>query len=315
MTRPLASALAALALLAGAGAAHPAKADAATLVGVADQEPGAFSDPLYRGLGLKRTRVFVPWNVAFSSEAAGDLDAWLSAVGAVGVEPLVHFSTANGSRCPSRPCKLPSVREYTSAFKAFRKRWPSVRVIGAWNEANHRSQPTFRNPKRAAQYYNAVRKNCGGCTIVAADVIDETNMVSWLRVFRRYATRPRIWGLHNYRDTNPRKGQKYGGTARLLRTVRRGQVWLTETGGIVKFVLPNGTTLFPASESRADLATKRMFTLARRYTRRIKRLYIYNFKAPLPTNRFDSGLVRFDGTPRPAYSTVQKTLATSTFNP
>ena len=140
-------------------------------------------------------------------------------------------------------------------------------MISPWNEANHRSQPTFKNPKRAAQYYNVVRANCRGCKIIAADVIDETNMERWLKVFKRTAKKPRIWGLHNYRDTNKRKGQKLGGTKRLLKAVK-GQVWLTETGGIVKFVLPNGHTLFPFSESRANRATKRMFALAKRYRSR-----------------------------------------------
>jgi hypothetical protein len=65
----------------------------------------------------------------------------------------VSLSVTNGSRCPKRPCHLPSVREYTKAFKAFRKRWPKIRIISPWNEANHRSQPTFKNPKRAAQFY------------------------------------------------------------------------------------------------------------------------------------------------------------------
>ena len=97
----------------------------------------------------------------------------------VGAADLVH--AALGSACPKRPCKLPTVRQYTKAFKAFRTRWPQVKVINPWNEANHRSQPTFKNPKRAAQFYNVVRANCRGCKIVAADVIDESNMESWLQ--------------------------------------------------------------------------------------------------------------------------------------
>ena len=206
------------------------------------------------------------------------------------------------------------MRQYTRAFKAFRKRWPQVKVISPWNEANHRSQPTFKKPKRAAQYYNVVRRYCRGCKIIAADVIDEVNMERWLRVFKRTAKKPRIWGLHNYRDTNKRKGQRLGGTKRLLKAVK-GQVWLTETGGIVKFVLPNGGTLFPQSESRANKATKRMFALAKRYRSRIKRLYIYHWKQPSADHRFDAGLVRSDGTARPAYNTVRKQLRTRTFNP
>ena len=314
MTRLLAFAAAAV-VLAGCGlASTPQRSEAAISVGVGDQTAEMFTDPLFTQLGVKRARYFPSWNVALKADEASWLDTWLAAAGAARVEPLISFSQSLGSACPKRPCKLPSVSEYTRAFKAFRKRWPQVKVVSPWNEANHRSQPTFKNPKRAAQFYNAVRSNCRGCKIIAADVIDETNMEKWLKTFKRYAKKPKIWGLHNYRDTNLRKGQKTGGTARLLKAVK-GEVWLTETGGLVKFVLPSGGTLFPFSESRANKATKRMFSLAKKYRSRIKRLYIYNWKQPGGDNRFDAGLTRANGTARPAYSTVRKTLRTSTFSP
>jgi hypothetical protein len=230
------------------------------------------------------------------------------------VEPLVSFSAATGSRCPRRPCRLPSARAYRTAFRAFRHRYPWVRLVSPWNEANHRSQPTFKHPRQAARYYNLVRKYCRRCTIVAADVIDEVNMVRWIRAFRSRARSPRIWGLHNYRDTNPRRGQRYGGTRLFLRTVR-GRVWLTETGGIVRFVLPGGKTLFPYSESRANRAVRRMFRLASRYRRRIKRLYVYHWRQPEGSGRFDAGLTRVGGRPRPSYRTVQRALRGPRFGP
>jgi hypothetical protein len=234
----------------------------------------------------------------------------------------VHFGAAAGSRCghgAGKGCKLPTVKQYTKAFKAFRKRYKSLKVIGVWNEENVRSQPTFRNPKRAAQYFNVVRKYCRGCKIVAADVLDDPNMVGWLKVFKKTARGAKIWGLHNYRDANPRKGQLKGGTKRLLKAVR-GQVWLTETGGIAKFVLPNRHTLFPFSESRQNTAMKTMFSLAKKYRKRVKRVYIYNWRAPISKSRFDSGLIRhFDitdpGSRRPAYFTVQQQLKTRFFGP
>ena len=314
MTRLLACLLAAV-VVAGCGfAAAPEKSDAAVLVGIGEQNASMFTNPLYTGLHVKRARYFPSWNVALKTQEATWMDQWYNAALASGTEPLISFFASLGSACPRRPCKLPTVRQYTKAFKAFRKRWPEVKVISPWNEANHRSQPTFKNPKRAAQYYNVVRKNCRGCKIVAADVIDEVNMERWLKVFKRTAKKPRIWGLHNYRDTNKRKGQRLGGTKRLLKAVK-GDVWLTETGGIVKFVLPNGHTLFPYSEARANRATKRMFELASRYRSRIKRLYIYHWQQSATDNRFDAGLLRADGTRRPAYTTVKNRLATRLFNP
>jgi hypothetical protein len=307
MTRLLTCA-AAVAVLAGCSlAANPPRSDAAVTVGIGDQATNTFTDPLFQDLGIRYTRNFTAWNTALKPDQAAGMGAWIDAAQAAGAEPLISFSQTLRSRCPRRPCQLPTVRQYTRAFRAFRKRWPDIRTYSPWNEANHRSQPTFKNPKRAAQYYNVVRKYCRGCTIVAADVIDEVNMVRWLTEFKRWAKKPRLWGLHNYRDTNPRRGQRLGGTRTLLQTVK-GKVWITETGGLVKFVLPDGRTLFPRSERRAAKALRRTFSLARRYRSRIKRLYIYNWNGGKRRDRFDAGLVRANGTPRPGYRVVKRAL-------
>ena len=198
--------VAAVAALAGCSlAANTSRSDAAVTVGIGDQATNAFTDPLFQDLGIRHTRNFTAWNTALKRDQAAGMDAWIQAAEAAGLNPLISFSQTLRSKCPKRPCQLPTVRQYTRAFRAFRKRWPSIRTYSPWNEANHRSQPTFKNPKRAAQYYNVVRKYCRGCTIVAADVIDEKNMVKWLTEFKRYAIKPRLWGLHNYRDTKDRK--------------------------------------------------------------------------------------------------------------
>jgi hypothetical protein len=314
MTRtPLAALVVALALI-GCGTTAE-RSVAATTVGIGDQGYDTFTNQLFSKLKVKRTRIFVPWNVALKRRDRRYLDSYLAVAHSAHVEVLVAFNTSYPSRCPRRPCRLPSVKAYTKAFKAFRKRYPKQRLLSPWNEANHRSQPTFRNPKRAAQFYKVIRKRCRRCRIVAADVIDESNMVAWLKVFKRYARGARLWGLHNYKDTNPRRGQIFGGTRKMLRTVR-GQVWLTETGGIVKFVLPNHRTLFRSNERRANRALKRTFRLAKRYRRRIKRLYIYQWKQPRRRrDRFDAGLIRRSGKARPGYFTVKRNLALRSFNP
>ncbi len=221
MRRLLVSALAIAALTGCAIGAAPERSQAAVLVGIGEQEVSCSRIPCSQHLKVKRARVFVPWNAALSRKQRRYLDSWLTAAETIGVEPLVSFSTPDGTKCPRQPVQAarPSAG-YTKAFKAFRKRWPEVKVVSPWNEANHRSQPTFKNPKRAAQFYNVVRKYCKGCKVVAADVIDEPNMESWLKVFKRYAKSPKIWGLHNYRDTNIRKGQKTGGTSACSRRSR-----------------------------------------------------------------------------------------------
>ena len=314
MTRMARTLTLATILFAAAVAALPAAASGAVGVGLGDQKSTTFADDHFKALGLKRVRVVTPWDVALTHGNSLWLDDYLAAAAAAGVEPLVSFGAAHPSRCPSRPCKLPTTAEFEHAFRAFRWRWPWVRTIGVWNEANHRSQPTFKNPERAARYFNVVRKGCAGCTIVAADVIDDPNMVRWLGRFRTVAEGARLWGLHNYRDSNPRPGQLVGGTRLLLKTVR-GQVWLTETGGIVKFVLPDGRALFPYSETRASAALGRVMRLAKLFRGRIGRLYVYHWRQDGFDNRFDSGLLSKDGVPRPGYYRLQRWLTTPWFTP
>lgn len=286
----------------------PATSGAKVAVGIGEQQI-VFQQPSFKKLKLKRVRYFAPWNVAQKKKDNAYFKSWYASVRKAHLEPLVSFTAASGSKCPKRPCKLPSVKSYTKAFKAFRKKYKKIKVISPWNEANHRSQPTFKNPKRAAQYYNAVRARCKGCKIVAADVIDESNMVRWVKKFKKYAKKPKVWGLHNYRDTNPRKkkGKTTAGGTRKLLKVTRGQVWMTETGGLVYFKVGR-STLFHRSESRANKAIKRMFNLAKHYRKRIRRLYIYQFVQPAKSNRFDAGLVRSNFAARPGYKTVQRAL-------
>ncbi len=295
-------------------AALPAAASAAVTVGLGDQDWRTFSDEHYKALGLKRARVVTPWNVALSPGDRAWLDEYLDGARLAGVDPLVSFGAAHPSVCPQRPCKLPTTREFTRAFRAFRARWPHVRTIGVWNEANHRSQPTFRYPEQAARYFNIVKKICPGCRIVAADVIDDANMVRWVTRFRTVARGAHLWGLHNYRDCNPRRGQRYGGTKLLLSTVR-GKVWLTETGGIVRFVLPDGRTLFPYDEKRANVAISRVLRLAKTYRGRIERLYVYHWRQDAYGNRFDAGLLNKDGKPRASFHTLERWLKTPWFTP
>src|SRR6185503_20948821 len=82
---------------------------------------------------------------------------------------------------------LSSVKAYRAAFTRFRTAFPWVRTYTAWNEANHCSQPTCHRPARVAKYYDAIRDQCSRCTVVAGDVLDQPNMVPWLRRFRRAA--------------------------------------------------------------------------------------------------------------------------------
>src|SRR4051812_11325274 len=289
--------------------AAPVAAQASNpVLGVADQKASAYKSSRFKSLHVKRTRYVVPWNVALVKSQRAKFDAWLSAAHAAHVrEVLVAFNASAGSRCPAKPCSLPSVRAYTKAFRAFHKHYKTIRTLQPWNEANSPTQPTGpwkRGARAAALYYNVVRHYCHRCTITAADVLDlsKRTMARWVHQFRRYAKgHPALWGLHNYTDTN----KKSGLTGAFLRMVP-GKVWLTETGGIVAFREASGKVRFKFSEKRAASALKRMFSIARKYRSRTTRLYVYQWSIDFSGNRFDAGLVRANGAPRPGYYVVRK---------
>ena len=283
--------------------AAPAAAD--FKVGMADQDARMFDNPRFQQLDIKRIRYIVPFDWYKHRFQVDEVTHFLSRANADGAEVLVHFTAKrgcykNGRYSRSKKCRAPSVRTYRSQFRRFRQQFPEQKVFGVWNEANHVSQPVARKPRLAAKYFLAARKSCRSCTFVAADVLDSSNMGAWLARFRRAAKgKASIYGLHNYSDVNRRRSS---GTRRLLRIVP-GQVWLTETGGILKF-LP----AFKRSESRQANRTKYMFRLADKYDRRrrgmrsrITRLYNYQWTGVKRSARFDAGLVNANGSARKAY--------------
>lgn len=276
---------------AGTTPAATAPAPAGLELGIGEQGPAMFADPLFQELGITKARLVTAYDTTRVRFERDIVDQWLAGARAAGVEPFITFGHSR-----LNPKKLPSAAEFRSAFRAFRKRWPEVRVYAPWNEINHASQPTSRSPARAAAYYNVVTEECPDCTVLAGDVLDQAGMGRYLEQYRRHLVgTPKIWGLHNYADTNRFRET---GLGELLDTVA-GDVWLTETGGIVQF----GRN-FPRDEQRAARAVSFALRLARKHDR-VKRIYLYNWTASKPTDRFDSGLVGRDGKPRAGYERLK----------
>jgi hypothetical protein len=294
--------LAALPLIAVATLVLAAPAKAAPLVGIGEQNPSMFSDARWRALGLKDVRVIAGYDALHSGWQRTDLDAYMAAAHAAGARVLLGFGH---SRIEGREDHLPSVATFTREFLAFRARYPWVKDYLTWNEANICGQPTCKNPERAARFYLSIRRHCKGCRIVAADVLDGSRLVSWVRRFAHtVGTTKVIWGLHNYIDANRFRTR---GTKSLLRAVK-GDVWFTETGGIVE--RNNGSPIqFPESTAHAAKATDWVFKLSE-LSRRVRRVYLYHWSPPpglVPT--WDSALVDSRDRPRPAYGVLQKWLA------
>ena len=286
-----------LALALAAGLAAPAVAGAFT-IGISDQKLGMWEDPRFRQLGIDKVRLLMSYDSVLKRDFSR-YDQWMKAAKSRGADVLLTIQ--HHSR---RPRELPTFWEYRRTVRILYKRYPWVRTMSAWNEANHVTQPTYRRPKRAAKYFNIMRDECRGCRIVAADVLDTKNMLPWLATFKRYATNPRIWGLHSYGDANRFRPVKLSSTRQLLRTVRGG-VWLTEAGGIVRF--GNYYRGGRRGESRAAAAVAHTFAVAHS-SRRIKRVYLYHWDADRRFVWWDSALVAANGRARPALDVLRREL-------
>jgi hypothetical protein len=301
--------------------AVPIGVSAAYKTGISDQVPGSFLNPNYKGLKATTARYITPYDVMTlpaSSPERASLRDWIKNAADARQDILISFEH---SHTQGREKRIPSTAEFTKSLTAFMKAYPQIKSISPWNEANRCQrvigagpsrivvgQPICHKPATAAAYYNATVTTCKklkrACKIVALDVLDQNNVkpsVAYVKSFIKAAKPfPKIWGVHNYSDTNRFSNKR---TKALLSATRKGQVWLTETGGIVKF----GTS-FPFNTARAAKALGCMFTIAKS-DRRITRLYIYNFTASQPDSDFDSGLVNPDGSKRPGWTVVQKRKA------
>lgn len=268
-------------------------------LGMGEQGTTMFSDPRFAALGLEHVRVVLPYDVSCRrGEAQRYADTWLAAARGAGSRPLVAFASSWRSYW-----RLPTYRAYLRCMRAFHARYPWVRDFNPWNEANHGSQPTYRNPVRAAGFYNALRRVCRRCNVAAGDVLDWWNMRRWVLEYKRHLRgSPRLWSLHNYYDVNAFRRWRASGTRRLL-GLTRGRLWISETAGIVYYVREGRL-----GEPRAARATRWMLSLPS-HSRRITRVYAYQWQAECHPATWDSAWFRADGSARPAYRAVVAAIA------
>lgn len=268
----------------------------APIVGIAEQRPDLFMDPLFSQAGLRHSRLLVGWNGIYDDNQRAQMDAYLNMAHALDIDVLVTFgnSRANGR-------DRPTPDGFVQAFRAVRQRYPWVTEFGTWNEPNIQGA----KPEITARYWRALRHECPSCTILAADMVDTASMMGWIKRFRRAAKKePKVWGLHNYIDANQFRAT---GTRGILQ-VTKGEVWLTETGGVVE--RNNGSSIaFATGVDHAADAVRFIFDRLVPLSPRIRRVYLYNWRANPGPSTWDSALTNADGTPRPAYVALREALA------
>ena len=297
-------------------AAVPA-AEAKWKLGMSEQNAHMFVEPSFAALNTTMARYVVPWDVMTKRGRRVDkenVDNWIKTAHSKNQDILVAFETSRKT-----PRKAPSVVQYTRALRKFQKAYPFIHNIQSWNEVNRCTdtneagyvvgQPICRKPKLAALFYMAARRVFKGSKITGLDILDAQNIsckkmecaLKYIRNFLKYAKpRPKYWGLHNYADTNRFSMKR---TKAILKLTRRGDVWLTETGGIVSL----GKN-FPYSPKRAAKALGCMFSLANSNAR-ITRLYVYEYFGQKKSPLFDAGLLNPNFSKRPGYEVVRKRKA------
>jgi hypothetical protein len=303
-----------VALLLALGITASASAKAGVFVGLGDQNASIFTQKPFQALGLKKVRYFIQWDAITDDYQLQQADIFVDQARQHGVQVFMTPST-NDLRL--KKAKLPSVAQYKSRVGALVKRYKAMGVTnwGVWNEANHTSQPTYKSPTRAAQYFKTMYALCKGCTIVSLDVLDQRGVTEYVAKWYKalsssWRKRAKIVGIHNYSDVNRKHSS---GTSHIISAVHlhsanpKAKFWLTETGGLVKFG-DNGA-FAKCDQARAANRIAYMFSLAKKFDRYVDRLYAYAYWGNDCSERFDAGLVNENGTIRKGYTAFKKGLS------
>lgn len=287
-------------MLVALGSLAGAQAAPALVVGIADQKASTFADTRLTDLPVHHARLAVPWDALRYRWQRREIDAWMRAARTARMRPLVSFD-----RSRTRPFSLPAPAEYRVEVRRFMRRYRDVREYSPWNEPNFATRAVNNDPRKIADYYRALRSICPRCTVLGADLVDTSSLGRWLRAYLRVfapGRRPKLWGLHNYVDANA--GSSWG-TRTMLR-LAPGQIWFTETGGIVRrrpSARPrpgDRRSRIRSGRALAATAIRRVFHLAA-LSPRIRRVYVYHWKAGTNSD-WDSALVAPNDRPRPSFA-------------
>lgn len=279
-----------------------APAQGAMTVGIADQKSELFADGRFAALGITQVRRAVAWDALRYDWQVRELDTWLQRARALGVEPLLTFSQ---SRIEGRTRIAPSPLELREEFRRFRARYPSVTNWSAWNEANYCGQPTCKHPGLVALYWKTMSQECPTCRVLAADLLDLPSMPTWVRGFLAMTRgrQPAFWGLHNYVTANRFQTKSITD----LLAITTGELWLTETGGLV--ARRNKSTIkLPEGIAHAATVTRFILSQVPRLSPRITRAYLYQWNTSSATDSWDSGFVGPDNVPRPSLDVLRQLL-------
>ena len=192
-----------------------------------------FDSPLLAPLGLRHARYLVAVGRAEGPQPAApsSTPGWRGSSGrgmraADRLRPLPALAQVGQDAPPPEASRASPAPSAASASAT-----PDVRRLdrverGQPPRLAHR--PRGRGARR--QYFDALARECPGCRIVAADMLDTSGMAAWIPPSAGTRGTGRGSGACTTTSTPTDTVQ---GTRTLLRYRGRGQVWFTETGGIV----------------------------------------------------------------------------------
>ena len=270
-------------------------------VGIADQKPDMFTDERFLALGIRYARRSVSWDVTRDERLTEELDAWLQGAREAKVEPLITFARSHRE---GRRRIQPTAAQYEREVRAFKRRWPWVRTFSTWNEVNLPGEGPANNPRLVASYYRILKRVFPAAKVLAADLLDLPNMVSWVRRFKRVArVEPKYWGVHNYITANRMQLER---TRRLLQATK-GEIWFTEVGGLV--ARRNRSLIrLPQGRAHATRVTRFVFDRLSRLDRRVTRVYAYHWDSSTTRDSWDSAFIGPDGRARPSLDVLRRVL-------
>ncbi len=269
-------------------------------VGIGDQKADMFTDPRFVALGVRYARIAIGWDAMTSPWQIEQLDDWLAKARVLNVQPLISIGHSRTERR-----SLPTPERLKFEFRTLRERYPWVKTYATWNEANHCGEPVCHRAPLVASYYKALRSECPSCTILAPEILDMPNAVAYIKAFRKkLGYTPKRWGLHNYLEANRFKMTRL---RLILKALPGADVWLTETGGLVR--RDNGsTTDIPEGATHAAEVTRYLFDRILPLNKRVKGVYLYHWNAGPRDTTWDSGLITPNGRERTALQVLRRVL-------
>jgi hypothetical protein len=303
-----------------AGPARPASTPRHPTIGIGDNKPDLFTDPKFLALRIRNVRYDMSWDALSVSWQRAEVTRWMNLAKKDGLTVLVTIDHSRrvlykhvaGHRKPvafSQSRVLPSVKQYVTAFKAFRSRFPWVKEFATWDESNCFCEATYGKEALVASYYRGMRSACPSCRILAAEFLDvppneAVPMATWAKAFdKALGYQPGYWGFNNYEDANHLVSTS---TRALLRTVK-GKIWLAETGGIVRrYGVKNPG--FPQNAAHAATVDRYVLTKLATASPRIQRVYLYEWDAHSKKDGWDTALVSYTGAVREGYVAVAQIL-------